>query len=440
MASEILQQFHQRDAHFLRIVWCDNGNVIRAKAMHRQALAKRPNSGIGISAAQQAIPVMVDAVAPNSGLGPVGEVWLTPDWETFTFLPYAPRHARVMGNMICDGQPWPWCPREFLRQMVRRAADHNLEIQAAFEPEFYLVQRQEGQAVPVDETHFAATASMDANLAVIDAIADALVAQGIEIEHYYPESGPGQQEISIRYGPAMRAADQHIVLRETVRAVAQQHGLTASFLPKLFENAAGSGCHLHLSLWRDGENLVPAPEGLSAIAQAFTAGLLEHLPALMALTVPSCNSYRRIRPQCWSGAFRCWGYDNREAAIRIPSNYGPPTPTHIELKTVDGSANPYLALGAAIAAGLDGIERRLSLPDATSIDPGSLTEAEQQQRQLTLLPQHLGDAIAALQADTCLLEALGPLGATYLAVRQAEWEAMEGLSLAQEVRLLLERY
>ncbi|PSN05808.1 glutamine synthetase, partial [filamentous cyanobacterium CCT1] len=150
--------------------------------------------------------------------------------------------------------------------------------------------------------------------------------------------------------------------------------------------------------------------------------------------------YRRLQPQCWSGAFRCWGYDNREAAIRIPSNFRQPSPTHIELKTVDSSANPYLALGAAIAAGLDGIERQLTLPEPVQVDPGSLGEQERDQRQIDRLPESLGMAIVALQQAPLLLEALGPLGQTYLAVRQAEWEAMEGLSLTQEVELLLERY
>jgi glutamine synthetase len=384
---------------------------------------------------------MVDAVAPGSGLGPVGEVWLTPDLETLRYLPYAPRHARVMANITYQGHPWPWCPREFLRRMVERAAAADLAIQAAFEPEFYLLRREEGQVLPADETNFAATLSMDIHAEVIDAIADALIGQGIQVEHYYPESGPGQQEISVRYGPALVAADQQVVLRETVKAVARQHDLVASFIPKLLENAAGSGCHLHLSLWRHGENITPAADGtLSPPAQAFTAGVLEHLPALMALTVPSSNSYRRLRPQCWSGAFQCWGYDNREAAVRIPSNYEPPSPTHIELKTVDASANPYLALGAVIAAGLDGLERNLTLPAPMATDPATLTEAARQQQRASLLPQDLGVAIAALEQNGLLMEALGPLGQTYLAVRQAEWQAMEGLSLAQEVKLLLERY
>lgn len=426
----------------MRLVWCDNANVIRSKAVHVDALPKPEGWGIGLSAAQQAIPVMADAVAPGSGLGPVGEVWLVPDWSTLQILPYAPGQARVMGDMVQGGQPWPWCGRQFLRRMVQQAAAAGLTVKAAFEPEFFLL-RQEGNDIrPGDDTVFAASLSMDIHSRVVVAIADALTQQGITVEQYYPESGPGQQEISVRYTDALAAADQHIVYRETVKAVARQHDLVASFVPKIFDHAAGSGCHLHFSLWQGDINLTATESGdLTPQTQAFMAGVLTHLPALMALTTPSTNSYRRIRPHFWSGAFRTWGYDNREAALRVPSNPLPPSPTHIELKTVDGAANPYLALGTVIAAGLDGLAQNLPLPDPMAVDPGSLTKEDRTRQQIELLPQSLGSAIAAFQTNPVIQAALGPaLSQTFLAVRQAEWEAMQEWSLQEEVKLLLERY
>ncbi|MBD2260263.1 glutamine synthetase family protein [Pseudanabaena sp. FACHB-2040] len=441
MNDDILRSLQADQIRFLRVVWCDNANVIRGKAIHRDAFGGA-QEGVGLSAAQQAIPVMADAVAPGSGLGPVGEVWLVPDWATLQRLPYAPGHARVMGDMVRAGEPWPWCGRQFLKRMIGQAAGLGLEIKAAFEPEFYLLRHENGQILPADTTVFAASLAMDLQHGVINAIADALSAQGVLIEQYYPESGPGQQEISVCYTDALAAADQHIIYRETVRAVARQHGLVASFVPKVFEAAAGSGCHLHLSLWRDGGNITGNGSGaLSSTTQAFTAGLLTHLPALMALTAPSTNSYRRLQPHFWSGAFRAWGYDNREAAIRVPSNPAPPSPTHIELKTVDGAANPYLALGGAIAAGLDGLQQNLPLPEPIDCDPGTLSEAERSARQIDRLPTDLKTAIHALRQNLPLTQALGePLAQTYLAVRQAEWDAMKDLDLEGEVRMLLERY
>ena len=444
MNSEILKSLDAAGVRFVRILWCDNANIIRGKAVHRGTLSEYLKHGVGISAAQQAIPVMYDAPVPGSGLGPVGEVRLVPDWDTLTPLPYAPGHARVIGDMVKDGYPWNLCPRNFLKTMVAEAESEGLEVIAAFENEFYLLRQTPDGVVPADETVFASTLAMDLHQGVIDEIAEALVEQGMLVEQYYPESGPGQQEISILYTHALGAADQQIAFRETVRAIALQHNLKASFLPKIFADKAGSGCHLHLSLWQDGQNLLPnleADGGLSEVARRFIAGILHHLPALMALTTPSTNSYRRIRPHYWSGAFRCWGMDNREAAVRVPSNPEEISPTHFELKTVDASANPYLALGSVIAAGLDGVRHCLELGEPVAVDPGHMTESERSTRGIELLPTNLGESIEQLSNDKVLLDALGTeLTQAYLAVRKAEWEVMKDLELEEEVKLLLERY
>jgi glutamine synthetase len=444
MDGELLKSIDEAGVRFVRILWCDNANIIRGKAVHRGTLSEYVERGVGISAAQQAIPVMYDAPVPGSGLGPVGEVRLVPDWTTFMPLPYAPGHARVMGDMVKDGSPWNLCPRNFLKAMVAEAELEGLEAIAAFENEFYLLEQTVNGIVPADETVFASTLAMDLHREVIDEIAEALVEQGMPVEQYYPESGPGQQEISVLYTNALGAADQQIAFRETVRAIALQHNLKASFLPKIFGDKAGSGCHLHLSLWQGGENLIPnldADGSLSDVARCFIAGILHHLPALMALTTPSTNSYRRIRPHYWSGAFCCWGMDNREAAVRVPSNPGAVSPTHFELKTVDASANPYLALGAVIAAGLDGVRHCLELEEPLSVDPGYMSESERATRGIERLPTNLGESIEQLSNDKVLLDALGPeLAQAYLAVRKAEWEAMKDLELEEEVKLLLERY
>jgi glutamine synthetase len=364
--------------------------------------------------------------------------------KTFAILPYSPAHARVMGDMVRDGKPWPYCPRNFLKRMIAMAASAGIEVMAAFENEFYLLHPSVESILPADTTPFASSRSMDLHQPLIDMIADMLFAQGIGVEQYYSESGPGQQEISMLYTHALSAADQQIIFRETVHAVAGKHRLRASFLPKLFADQAGSGCHLHISLWKEGSNLVPAPDGsgdLSSLARQFMAGILHHLPALMALTTPSTNSYRRIRPHCWSGAFRCWGWDNREGAIRVPTHPEAPAPTHFELKTVDASANPYLALGAVIGAGLDGVKRQLELPDPVSVDPGVIPEAERIARGIDGLPTSLRDSINALEKDTVLLNALGhDLARAYLAVRRAEWETMKDWEAEKEVSFLLDRY
>ena len=446
MGSNLSEFLIEQNVQFVRVVWCDNANIIRGKAFHRAFFNEHEENGLSISVAQQAIPAMYDAVAADSGLGPVGEAWLVPDWSTLTPLPYTPGHARVMGDMFRAEQPWNLCPRIFLRRMIAAAEDLDLQVMASFEHEFYILHSSaSGDSLnPSDQTVFASTYSMDIGYQVINAITDALIAQGIPVERYYAESGPGQHEIAIRYAQALQAADWAVTFRETVRAVALRHGLRATFVPKLFADAAGSGCHLHLSIWRDRQNLMPHSQAqgeLSPIAQSFTAGILHHLPSLMALTTPSPNSYRRLLPHLWSGAYRCWGTDNREAAIRVPSNPTPPSPTHIELKTVDASANPYLALGAAIAAGLDGITKLMRLPSATLVDPGCLSDDQRKEQGIDRLPDNLGVAIAHLSENKILTDVLGDdLAKAFLAVRKAEWDAMKDFTLEQEVELLLNRY
>lgn len=428
---------------FVRILWCDNANLIRAKATHINHLGGLQR-GVGISAAQQALPVMYDAVAVDSGLGPVGEAQLLPDWSTLRVLPYAPGHAQVMGDMQQEGQAWEHCPRDFLRQQLARLSAHGLSLKGAFENEFVLLRRVNDSLEPADQTIYAMTAGMNAHSEVVLELADALNAQGIEVDYYYAESAPGQQELSIRYQDALRAADEQIIFRETVRGVAQRHGLIASFLPKLFENAAGSGCHINMSLWR-GEQSVTGdeshPTGLAPEARAFIAGILHHLPALSALTIPSCNSFRRIRPHFWAGAFTAWGYGNREAAVRVTRSHASKAANRFELKTADATANPYLALGATIATGLDGLEQSLPLPAEVTVDPGHMPGQERQEKAIYPLPAEFGKALEALEQNSYLLNTLGEARAkAYLAVKHMELAALKDLSLEDEVKMLVKRY
>jgi glutamine synthetase len=444
MTDEPAHALEVSGVRFVRVTWCDNANVIRAKAFHSQMLGNFAKGGVGITAASQALPVMADAVVSESGLGPVGEVRLMPDWSTLTPLPYAPGHARVIGDMVKDDKPWPFCPRDFLRRMLAEAEAAGFEIAAAFENEFFLLRTGPGGFEPIDDTVFCQSLAMDKARVIIDDIAEALAAQGIALEMYYPESGPGQHELTVRFARGLAAADRQVAFRETVHALALKHGLAASFLPKIIADRAGSGLHVHLSLWRGDNNLTPDIRGrwdLSEPARAFMAGLLAHLPALMALTTPSPNSYRRLKPHFWSGAFRCWGLDNREAALRVPTSADGTGPSNFELKTCDGSANPYLALGGIIAAGLDGLRRKLELPEPVDCDPGGLPEAERIKRGIDALPASLGEALDHFARDTVLSAALGAsLAQAIMAVRWAEWQALKDLSLTDEVKLLLERY
>src|SRR2546429_2255307 len=215
----------------VRFLYCDNDGVIRGKATGVSRLGERLESGIGLTVAMQAFS-MLDRLAPVEGMGPVGEIRLVPDPATFVVAPYAPATGVVLVDMrTLDGQPYPADPRGFLERMTDRAAGSGLEIVAAFEPEWSLARREGDAWVPLDESTCFSTSGMNAASDVIDGVVCALEAQGMVVEQYYPELGWGQQELSIRYAPALQAADNHLLYRETVRAVASPHGLQPSFAP-----------------------------------------------------------------------------------------------------------------------------------------------------------------------------------------------------------------
>jgi glutamine synthetase len=392
-------------------------------------LERRLESGIGLTVAMQAMNGL-DQLQPVEGLGPVGEIRLIPDLTTFRILPYAPQTGAVVTDHVdLDGEAAAVCQRSFLKRMEGRLAERGLVLRAAFESEFSLATPEDGQFVPVDSGLCFSTIAMTASQDYANELAAALEAQEIVLEQYYAELGHGQQEISIRHRPALQAADEQLLVRETIRGVAAGQGLVASLAPKPWPDNAGNGAHVHFSLWEGNRNSFydgSAPDLLSGEARSFIAGLLEHLPGLCGLTAPSFNSYHRIVPQHWAGAFLCWGHDNREAPVRVASVFGglEEASTNAELKACDASCNPYLALGGLIAAGLDGLERGLEPPEPVEVDPATIAEGERAARGIMELPATQAEALDALAADPVLTAALGPdLAEPYLAVRRSEWAA-----------------
>lgn len=440
--EQIVQMARDANVRLIRFLYCDNGCTIRGKLAHISRLEERMAGGIGLTVAMQAMN-MLDQLQAVEGMGPVGEIRLVPDPDSFKLLPYAPNSAAMMTDMIAlDRQPWGACPRSFLKRMIARAASHGISVQAALENEFSLLRQAEGRYVPVDAALCFSSIAMATSAEVMNAIVAALEEQCIEVEQYYPELGHGQQELSIRHTEALRAADNQIFYRETVRSVAANYGLVASLAPKPLPEQAGNGCHIHWSLWdtQGQTNLAAGPDGpysLSPIAKHFIGGVLAHLPGLVALTAPSYNSYRRLKPQSWSSAFTCWGNDNREAAVRVASGlWGKESEMiNFELKCSDPSNNPYLALGGLLAAGLDGIERELDPGEPLNVDPATLSEAERAQRGIERLPASQAEALDALERDAVLMDALGEmLSRSYLAVKRSEYAAFAGQDVDFEIK------
>lgn len=432
----------------VRFLYCDYGGIVRGKATHAAGLADRLEEGIALTTAQLAMNAR-DELQDIPGMTAVGEVRLVPDPQSFTILPYAPRTGAMMCDLVTlDRSLWEACPRAFLRRMIDRAGQEGLMIQAVFENEFFLARNEDRRYVPADNSLCFSTVGMNAQAEVIDELIAALESQGIQVEQALPEYGGGQQEISIRHAPVMEAADHQIIVRETARTIAANQGLVASFAAKPFPDEIGSGAHVHVSLWdtRSGENVFhdpTAPRDFSDTGRKFVAGILAHLPALVALTCPTVNSFRRLQPHAWASAYVAWGFDNREAAVRVPSTFWgrEQGTTNIELKTVDNTCNPYLALGGIIAAGLDGIERDLDPGDPFEVDPGNMSEAEREARGAGRLPGSLDEALAALAEDTAITGALGSmLHASYATVRQSEADAYRDMDEADEYREHLSRY
>jgi glutamine synthetase len=429
--EEILDACRTHAVRLVRFLYCDNGGVVRGKATHVERLGDRLRTGIGLTVAMQAMNSL-DQLQPVEGMGPVGEIRLVPDPETFTVLPYAPHSAAMLvDHLRLDGQPYEAGPRNFLKRMAARLAERGMALSCAVENEWSLAAQRDGRYVPVDDSLCFSTVGMAASAEVTDATVAALGEQGIQVEQYYAELGHGQQELSVAPLPAVQAADTQVLVRETLRGVAAQFGLVASLAPKPWPDQAGNGAHIHFSLW-DGEgqrNLFHDPAGrfgLSRTAEQFVAGVLTHVPGLLALTAPSVNSYQRLLPQHWSSAFVCWGPDNREATVRVPSTFWgmEQASTNLEFKPTDASCNPYLAFGGLIAAGLDGMERELEAPEPLSVDPATLSDREREAAGAHRYPTTLQDSIEAFERDQVLVGALGDLLArSYLAVRRSEWEA-----------------
>jgi glutamine synthetase len=441
------------EAEGISLVWflyADHGGIIRGKSASVAALPSRMVTGIGHTVAMMAMS-MLDHLQPVEGMSPVGEVRIMPDPATFVALPYAPGAGAMVADLVQpDGGPWDGCARTYLKQAIAELAGNGYAADAAFEPEFTLGRREASpdggpdRLVPNDDSLcYSATGFHLAHDYAVE-LQRALQAQGMPVENYYPELGHGQQEMSVRHAGALRAADNQVLYRETVRGIAFRRGMWASLAPKPIADQAGNGCHLHVSLREMGPDGEPGEPvfydaadryRLSETGYHFIGGLLAHLPALVALTCGSVNSYRRLAPQMWSSAYTVYGMDNREAAVRIcsPMRDDPAGSVNLELKPSDSTGNPYLALGACIHAGLDGIRRKLDPGEAVNVDPATLTDAERAAVGAHRLPASLAEALDALQADDLLMESLGDLRRrAYLAVKRSEVAAFDGADPAYE--------
>jgi glutamine synthetase len=345
---------------------------------------------------------------------------LKPDPETFAILPWRSDETGSSARLICDvidtstGEPFTGDPRYVLKQALARAEEMGYEVNAAPEPEFFLFEEDEdGRATTntADQGGYFDVAPKDLASDVRRDIIYGLESMGFEMEASHHEVAQGQHEINFEYDDALTTADNVATFRMVVRAIAAEHDLHATFMPKPIPRINGSGMHTHISLFtEDGENAFhdAADEfDLSETAHSFLAGILEHAPALAAVTNPTVNSYKRLVPGYEAPVYVAWSDRNRSALIRKPAARVPAA-SRIEARFPDPSCNPYLALAALIHAGLDGIEQGLDAPDPIRENIYEFDEAKREEYGITTLPSNLGEALDALEADEVVQSALGP--------------------------------
>jgi glutamine synthetase len=420
----------------------DNSGIARVKTVPVGRLASVAEQGIGMSPVFDVFMFDDAITAGPSSTGPVGDLRLFLDLERLVVLAAQPGWAWApLDRRTQDGSPHPGCQRTFARRMVERAAERGLAVRVGFEAEWVLDRGSGEEFAPAT---LGPAYGMDRLIEVSDYCRDllaALATQGVDVGQLHPEYAPGQFELSVGAAEPVAAADLILLVRHTIRAVSQRAGMRCSFAPAMTVGGVGSGCHMHASLWRDGQTLMaggPGPHGLSGEAEAFVAGVLDGLPALLAIGAPSVASYLRLIPERWSAPYRCWGHENREAGVRLAA-FG--QDANFEIKCIDASANPYLLVGAALALGLAGIDRGLRLPEEITVDPASLSEDSLRAAGSERLPRGLDEALQRLRDSGVLAEALGPsLFGTIIAVRETELERFADASAEEIVAATRFRY
>ena len=420
----VVDEIEEQNVDFLRLQFTDILGTVKNVSIPAEQAEKAFSDGIYFDGSSIEGFVRIQE----------SDMRLVPDPDTFAILPWRNTEDHASGRLICDvintstGEPFEGDPRHVLKQALERADDLGYTVNCAPEPEFFLFEE--------DEDGRATTKTGDAggyfDLAPKDLASDVrrdiiygLEEMGFEIEASHHEVAQGQHEINFEYDDALTTADNVGTFRTVVRAIAAEHDLHATFMPKPIPRINGSGMHTHISLFEDGENAFHDEDDefdLSEEAHQFIAGVLEHAPALAAVTNPTVNSYKRLVPGYEAPVYVAWSDRNRSALIRKPAARVPAA-SRIEARFPDPSCNPYLAFAALINAGLDGIERDLDCPDPVRENIYEFDEEKREEYGIDTLPENLGEAVDELEADETIYSTLGEhVGPKFVEAKTQEHE------------------
>ena len=420
--EDIIRIVEEEEIEFIRMQFVDIFGQLKNVAITANQIEKAVNNQIMFDGSSIEGFTRVDE----------SDQYLYPDLNSFAIFPWRPSQGKV-ARLICDvyntdGTPFVGDPRGVLRRVIQRARDMGFDtFNIGPELEFFLFETdEEGRATTKtgDEAGYFDLGPLDHGESTRREICMMLEEMGFEIEASHHEGAAGQHEIDFKYDEALDGADKIMTFKLAVKSIAQKNGLHATFMPKPIFGAAGSGMHINMSLFKDGKNTFydPAdPRGLSQTAYAFIAGLLQHVKGFTALTNPLVNSYKRLVPGYEAPCYKAWSASNRSALIRIPASRG--SATRVELRSPDPACNPYLAVAACLAAGLDGIAQGLTPPPEI---PGNIYAMDQETRKafgIEALPRNLEEALSEMERDAVVMDVLGPhVAQHYLNGKQKEWE------------------
>lgn len=364
------------------------------------------------------------------------DLYLKPDPSTYSIIPWLSSGGGNTARLICDiyrpdGNPFQGDPRFILKKVLEKARKMGFKYNTGPEPEFFLFRNDSTDLLPMDSDGYFDLTTDQAHT-IRREITAALEMFGIDVEASHHEVAPGQHEIDFRHGNALTTADRLLTLRVTVKSIAQRHGLRASFMPKPIMGINGSGMHVHQSLFNiktkknafyDSKN----EYNLSKVAFDFIAGQLHHVKGMMAVICPTVNSYKRLVSGYEAPVYISWARINRSALIRVPQWFEDKSNSaRMELRCPDPACNPYVAFAVMLAAGLDGIENKIELPDPVEEDLYKFDEAKLMLKKIDTLPSSLFEAIYELKKNKLMQEVLGEhLYKRYINIKTREWNAFK---------------
>ncbi|AKU06419.1 MULTISPECIES: type I glutamate--ammonia ligase [Haloferax] len=407
-AQAVIDEIEEKNVDFLRLQFTDILGTVKNVSIPASQAEKAFTEGIYFDGSS------IDGFVRIQE----SDMRLEPDPSTFAVLPWRKKENSAAGRLICDvfntstGEPFSGDPRGVLKRAIARAEELGYDVNVAPEPEFFLFEEDEnGRATTVtnDAGGYFDLAPKDLASDVRRDIIYGLESMGFDIEASHHEVAEGQHEINFTYDDALSTADNVATFRSVVRAIASEHDLHATFMPKPIPRINGSGMHTHISLFQDGENAFHDGDDefdLSDTAKSFVAGILDHAPAITAVADPTVNSYKRLVPGYEAPVYIAWSDRNRSALIRKPAARTPAA-SRIEARFPDPSCNPYLAFAALIHAGLDGVEKDLDCPDPVRENIYEFDEEKREEYGIETLPKDLGGAVDALEEDEVIQDALG---------------------------------